>query len=131
MMPRISTILRDRSGASAIEFAIAVPILVSFIWGIFEFALLFQAAAGMDNALARGARKATIWPTPSTTEISNEITSGKFGVSNGSWGTPTIVTNGAGTTMTITVSYSQPLDFLFFSGPTVTLTRSKVVYLST
>jgi Flp pilus assembly protein TadG len=100
------------------------------IWGIFEFGLVFEAAAGMENALARGARLATIYPTPTDTTIQTEITSGKFGVANGTWTTPTIVTDTTAKTKTITVSYSQPLNFLFFNGPTVTLTRSKVVHLS-
>jgi Flp pilus assembly protein TadG len=131
MMRQIPVLIRDRGGASAIEFSIAAPILVMLIWGIFQFGLVFQAAAGMDNALARGARLATIWPTPSDTTIQAEITSGKFGVSNGTWSTPTIVTDNTAKTKTITVTYSQPLNFLFFNGPTVTFTRSKVVHLST
>lgn len=130
-MRRFSTLIRDSSGASAIEFSIAAPILVMLIWGIFQFGLVFEAAAGMDNALARGARLATIYPTPSDTTIQTEITSGKFGVSNGTWSTPTITTDNTAKTKTITVTYSQPLNFLFFNGPTVTFTRSKVVHLST
>jgi hypothetical protein len=31
--------------------------------------------------------------------------------------------------MTLTVNYSQPMNFLFFAGPTVNLTRTKKVYL--
>ena len=57
--------------------------------------------------------------------------SGKFGLDNGTWGTPTITTDTTANTKLITVTYSQPTDFLFFTGPTVSLTRSKLVYLST
>jgi Flp pilus assembly protein TadG len=130
MIRRLFTVARDRSGAAAIEFSIAVPILISMIWGIFEFGLLFEAAAGMQNALGAAARYATIYPTPTDTQISSYITNYKFGVQNGTWDTPTIVTNAAGTTKTITVTYHQQLNFLFFNGPNVALTRSKVVYLS-
>src|SRR6478609_6883465 len=46
-MNRFSIIRRDQNGAAAIEFAIAVPILVTLIWGIFQLACLFWANAGM------------------------------------------------------------------------------------
>jgi Flp pilus assembly protein TadG len=120
----------DRRGSSAVELSIALPILVSLIWGIFQLALVFQANAGILNALARGARLATIYPTPADSAIQDEITSGKFGLNNGTWGTPTIVTDAAAGTKTITVTYTQPLSFLFIGGPNVTFTKSKVVHLS-
>jgi len=31
--------------------------------------------------------------------------------------------------MTLTVNYSQPMNFLLFPGPTIALTRKKIVYL--
>ena len=121
----------DRAGSSAIEFAIAVPVLVSFIWGIFQVGILYRANAGMQHALGEAARFTTIFPTPSDSEIQTKITSGKFGLDNGTWSTPTITTDTTAQTKLISVTYSQPTDFLFFPGPTVTLTRSKLVYLST
>jgi len=124
-------LLKEARGAAAIEFAIAVPVLLVMIWGTFQVALLFQANAGTQQALGEAARYATIFPTPTDTQIQSMITSHKFGVGNGTWSTPTISTNGAAGTKTITVTYSQPTDFLFFSGPRVTITKSKVVYLST
>ncbi|MFP5328926.1 MAG: TadE/TadG family type IV pilus assembly protein [Alphaproteobacteria bacterium] len=119
----------DKSGSAAIEFVVAAPVLVSMLWGIFQFAILLQANAGMHHALGEGARLATVWPTPSTTAIQAKITSAKFGLGNGTWATPVITTPAAGT-MQIDVSYQQPLDFLFFDGPTVTLAASKTVYLA-
>ena len=124
------TLRKDSEGAAAIEFAIAVPVLTVMIWGMFQIGLIFQANAGMQHALGEAARYATIFPTPSDTQLQTRITAKKFGLGNGTWGTPTIVTDTAAGTKTITVSYSQPTDFLFFSGPTVTLTKSKVVYYS-
>jgi len=119
----------DSSGSASIEFAVAVPILISLIWGIFQISLLFQAGAGVQNALGQAARYATIYPTPSDTQIQALIESSKFGTNNGTWSTPTITTDAAGYKV-ISVSYSQPTDFLFFDGPTVTLTKTKRVYLS-
>jgi Flp pilus assembly protein TadG len=112
----------------------AVPIIAMLIWGIFQCGLLLEANAGMQQALGEGARKATLYPTPSDTTIQSTITSTKFGVSGGTWSTPTIdntnVAAANGGYKVITVSYSQPTNFLFFNGPTVTFTASKRVYLS-
>ena len=127
-------IVADGRGMAAVEFAVAGPILFLFIWGIFQVALVHRANAGMQHALGEGARLATIWPTPSDTAIQAKITSHKFGLEGsthgGTWSTPTIATDTAANTKLITVTYNQPTDFLFFTGPTVSLTRSKLVYLS-
>ncbi|HVM23674.1 MAG TPA: TadE/TadG family type IV pilus assembly protein [Sphingomicrobium sp.] len=136
MTGRARHLLRDSHGSSAVEFSIAVPILIMMIWGLFQIGLIFQANAGMQHALGEGARYATIYDVtqvnrrPTDAAIQAKITSYKFGVANGTWGTPTITTDDATATKTITVTYSQPLNFLFFSGPTVTLTKTKTVYLS-
>lgn len=121
----------DRAGSSAIEFAVAVPILVTFIWGIFQVAILYRANAGMQHALGEAARYATIYPTPSDSQIQTKITDGKFGLDDGTWSTPSITTDTIAQTKLISVTYSQPTNFLLFPGPTVSLTREKLVYLST
>jgi Flp pilus assembly protein TadG len=125
--------LRDNAlGAAAIEFALAVPILVSLIWGLFQVGLVFQANAGVQHALGQAARYATIWPTPTDTQLQTMITSSKFGVSNGTWSTPTIsALDTTDNSRIITVSYSQPMQFLFFTGPSVTITKTKKVYIAT
>jgi Flp pilus assembly protein TadG len=120
----------DRTGSAAVEFAFAVPVLIGMIWGIFQVALVYRANAGMQHALGEAARMATIFPTPSDSALQAKITSHDFGVDGGTWGTPTIVNDTAARTKLITVTYSQPMDFLFFQGPTVSLTRSKLVYVS-
>ena len=122
--------LRNDRGSAMIEFAISIPILTLFMWGIFQFGMVLEAQAGMQNALGEGARYATIYPTPTDTQIQTKITSGKFGLGNGTWSTPTIADDTTLHTKTITVSYSQPTNFIFFAGPTITFTKSKVVYLS-
>ncbi len=51
-----------------------------------------------------------------------------FGTEPGTFTVPTpTTTNGV---MTLTVNYSQPMNFLFFPGPTVTTSQSKIVYLA-
>ena len=136
-MSRFSLIRRDQNGAAAIEFAIAVPILVTLIWGIFQLACLFWANAGMQNALGAGARLATLCQggtsttqcaVPSATAVYNSMVAAKFGPNDG---TMTVVmptpTAGSGF-MDLEVTYQRTMNFLFFTGPTINLDRKKRVY---
>ena len=138
MSRRLHLLVRNAQGVAAMEFAISVPVLISMIWGMFQIGIIYQANAGAQHALGEAARYATLCiPTatgcnvPSNTQIQAMITSKKFGLGNGTWGTPTIADDTVLKTKTITVTYSQPTDFLFFAGPTVSITKSKQVYLST
>lgn len=136
MMPAALNKIRDERGAAAIELAFALPVLVLFIYGIFVTGQLIAANAGMQNALGQGARYATLCLNPTTsgctlptdTDIQSKISAGLFGTGSGTWSTPTIDRHDTDHYLTIQVSYKQKLDFLFFPGPTVTLTRSKKVY---
>ncbi len=130
MTRRNRHLLRNERGSAAIEFAVAAPLLATLIWGVFQFGMLFEANAGVQHSLGQAARYATIYPTPSDTAIQAKITANKFGLGNGTWSAPVIADDTATNSKLITVSYSQPMDFLLFQGPQVTLTRSKRVYLS-
>jgi Flp pilus assembly protein TadG len=126
-MTKFSLIKRNERGAAAIEFAIAVPILIVLIYGIFRLGLLYQANAGMQHALGEGARLATLYPTPTDTQITAKMNAKLFGQGYGTFTVAAPVTST--TSKTLTVTYTTPMDFLFLPGPTVTLTRSKVVYM--
>jgi len=137
-MSMVKLLRRSERGAAAIEMAIALPVLLVMIYGIFQIGLVFQANAGMQHALGEGARYGTLCiPTPTgcnihtdaevVTVMSNKV----FGMNVGSFSTPTVTTP-ATTTCThckdLTVSYTVTPNFLFFNGPPVTLTRTKRVY---
>ena len=127
---------RDEGGAAVVELALALPVLVSLVYGIFEFSQLYEANAGMQHALGEGARVATLCipninaasgcDNPSNTTIVAKMNAKLFGPYGGQFtvGTPT------GTTgyKTLTITYRRTMNFLFFTGPTITLTRSKQVY---
>jgi Flp pilus assembly protein TadG len=126
----------DEAGAAAVEFALAVPVLVLMIYGIFEISQLYWANAGMQHALGEGARFATLCipnnsastgcDNPSDTNIVSRENAKLFGPSTGTFtvSTPTTVSG----YKTLTITYTRTMDFLFFTGPTVTLTRTKQVY---
>lgn len=125
---------RDENGAAIIEMAIALPVLVTMIYGIFQIGRLFQANAGMQHALGEGARYASLCLNPSgttcnvadDTTIKSKISAKLFGAGDGTF---TVQNPVSGTGFkTLSVSYTTTMNFLFFPGPTVTLTRSKKVY---
>jgi Flp pilus assembly protein TadG len=111
-------------------------VLILMIWGIFQIAMVLQAQAGVEQALGEGARYATIFnpatnARPTNTQISNKIVNAKFGIRNGTWHTPSINTTNeaAGGYIVIGVQYDVPTNFLVFPGPTITLSKSKRVYI--
>ena len=130
MTRRLRSLVRPTDGSAAIEFALGLPVLIMMIFGMMQLGIVLQANAGMQHALGEAARFATIFPTPSDADLQARITAKKFGPGRGTWGTPTITTDAAAGTKTITVTYTQPLDWIFFES-TVNLSKSKVVYLST
>ena len=123
----------DENGAAAIEMAFSLPILLLFIYGIFQVGVVMAADAGMQHALGEGARMATLYPTPSDTAIKDKISSKVFGVYIGTFSTPTVTdpgTTACSRCRDLAVKYTVTPNFLFFTGPPITLNRSKRVYLS-
>lgn len=135
-MSHRSKLRQDDSGVAAIEFALVVPILIFFIWGFFTMGQVYRANAGLQHALGEASRFATLYieannGPPSDSAIQARIASSDFGLQGGTLAEPRIdnseIANGY---KTITLTYSRPTDFLFFAGPTVTVTRSKRVYIA-
>lgn len=124
---------RDQRGAGALEFALAIPILTMLIYGIFTIGMLYRANAGMQHALGEAARYATIFPTPTDAQIKARAASKAFGTSHGTLGQLAITNENSGGSGTqykvLSLTYSQPTNFLFFRGPNVSITRSKRVYI--
>lgn len=129
MTRSLTSLLRRSDGSAAVEFAVAIPVLILMVFGMFQLGIVFQANAGMQHALGEAARLAVIYPTPNDAQLQARITAKNFGTGSGTWGTPTIRTDAAAGTKTINVTYKQPLDWIFFES-TVTLNKNKVVHLS-
>jgi Flp pilus assembly protein TadG len=66
---------RGEAGASAVEFAIVLPILVLLIFGIIEFSVALYDKAMITNACREGARAGIVYRVPSVTdgEITNVV----------------------------------------------------------
>ena len=122
---------RDEQGVAAIEIAFALPVLLLFVFGIFQFGVILQANAGMQHALGEGARLATIYPQPSDAAIVSKMDNSEFGMNVGTFHTPTIstpATTECANCRDLQVTYTVTPNFIFFSAPAITLTRNKRVY---
>lgn len=127
-------LLRDARGAAVIEMALALPVLVAAVYGIFQVGLLYQANAGMQHALGEGARLATLCVQtsdgcnpPTDSQIKERIASKLFGKGDGTFTVnDPIAGNGY---RELSVTYSKKMNFLFVNGPTIRLNRSKRAYV--
>lgn len=128
MIRKIRRISSDDRGATVVEFAFAMPILIIMIWMIAQLGLAFRAMAGIQHALGEGARLATIYPKPSNADIKAKITSKVYGITPGTF---TVVepVDGAGF-VDLRVNYTQPTTLLLLPGPTISVSRTKRVWVA-
>ncbi len=63
----MKALMDDKRGTAAIEFAIILPLLVVFIFGIIEFGLVFYDKAMVTNASREAARAGIVYRDPPLT----------------------------------------------------------------
>ncbi len=66
------TVLGDRSGVAAVEFAIIVPVLLALTMGVIDFGMYIGTRIELEQALRAGGQYALKDPTDTTT-ITNAI----------------------------------------------------------
>ena len=124
--------MNNQKGASAVEFAIILPLLVMFILAIIEFGLLFYDKAVVTNATREAARAGIVFqpdPRVDTTEIESVVLNycnNKLITFGSSTGPSVTVPSGpcaaSGDELAVNVTYQYEFlvlpDFLvnFFSG---------------
>ncbi|WP_427969743.1 TadE/TadG family type IV pilus assembly protein [Altererythrobacter sp.] len=59
----------DRQGTVGLEFAMAIPVLVSLLLGILQFAMFLHAGGAMRNAMGEGLRLAKVNPTATAEQV--------------------------------------------------------------
>lgn len=128
MMRRL--LISDR-GIGAVEFALVAPVICAFIVGVAQLGMLFFANAGLQSAVAEGARLATIHPQPTNAQIIARITDRRFGLDPAYITAPTVndyVVNGRNY-KEISMSYQVPLDFIFYRTTPVNLVANRRVFV--
>ena len=58
---KMSIKIKKEEGASAIEFALVLPLLLVLVFGIIEFSILFYDKAMLTNASREGARVGIVY----------------------------------------------------------------------
>lgn len=131
-MMRIRKLGSNQRGVSATEFGLLAPVFISFIIGTTQLGTLFFANADMRNAIAAGARAASVWPVPSSAKVKEAVEAQlvRAGVEEAADVTvpPAAVDANGNPYMQILMSYDVPLNFLFFD-TTVTLSDTRTVML--
>lgn len=118
--------IANQSGASAIEFAIILPLLLIIVFGIIECSILFYDKAMLTNASREGARLGIVYHYnssglnhPDDGEIASVVNqyaqSHLINFDATSVITTTINRTGDSSGDALTVSLSYPYSFLVFS----------------
>ena len=126
-------LISNERGSAIIEIAVALPALIVLMWAIVQAGLVFRAMSGILHGLGEGARYATLYPTPTTSTIKSKIQSTVYGIGPGSFtiSNPVSGTQDGGNYLDLQVSYTQSTNLLIIPGPTITVSRSKRVWIST
>lgn len=133
-MMLLSKYRKNDSGASATEFALAVPLIVLLFYGMAQFGLIFLANAGLRHAIDAGARATTVYigATPMTdAQIRTIVSSSLYGMTNGTVSTPAVIrgTSNGVSYVDISISYAVPIDLIFYQYGPILLQETGRAYL--
>jgi Flp pilus assembly protein TadG len=111
------------------EFALVAPVMIVFLVAIAQIGLLFFANAGLHNAIAEGARLATIFPRPDANAVKAKIDASEFGLNPAGLSTPVVnYVSGSPSYADIQMSYTTSINLIVYQTP-ITLVENRRVYL--
>ena len=115
-------------GAAAVELAFILPILVLFLFGIVQFAIVFNRQQAVHAAAREGARLASL-PQTDQTEIDQRVTDALVGVPLGNVPTITVSPSSTrpcegntGDPVIVTVTLATTIDIPIWGTANRTLT---------
>ncbi len=117
---RVHKTLRSESGASAVEFALLLPVLMLLLFGIIEFGLALHRQTILTNASREGARLGIVQSSPPITAAAVDTVIDNYlgpagippaTVSRNIVGVPGSVT-GAPVIVTLTLPYTPITKFI-------------------
>lgn len=123
---------QDVKGAAVIEMAFALPILIMMLWALVQLGLVYRAMSGIHHGLGEGARMATLYPQPPADKIKEKIGDMVYGIGPGDFkiNDPLLGNVDGSEYYDLKVTYSQKTDLLIVPGPTISVTRSKRVWVA-
>jgi Flp pilus assembly protein TadG len=123
---------RDERGVAVIEMAFGLPILIMLLWMIIQLGFVFRAMSGIQHSLGEGARTATLWPVPTKATIKAKMEAAVYGIKPGTFVIPAAVSGTADGSnfLDLEVTYTQPTDLIFSPGPTISVSRTKRVWVA-
>jgi Flp pilus assembly protein TadG len=129
---RVKHLACNEAGATVVEMAFALPILIMLLWMIVQLGLVFRAMSGIQHSLGEGARAATLWPVPDVDDIQAKMEDAVYGIGPGEFtiNEPVTGTADGSEYLDLQVSYTQDTDLLIIPGPTVNVSRSKRVWVA-
>jgi Flp pilus assembly protein TadG len=130
MRMRRQAIATDIAGATAVELAMCLPLLLMMIIGVLQLATMFFANAGLQQAVESGARYATIYPSPTDSQIVAKVNASRYGLDSSRVTGPSIThgTSNGVKYIDLSMSYAVPLNFVFFQTGSLTLSHSRRTY---
>lgn len=129
-MRPLSALLRDCSGASTVDFAFALPVLVVMMVGTLQASQILHARGSLRHAVGEAVRLAKVDPAATETEVLALVRARLPSLKAERLSNLTFqrgTANGA-ETATVSASYTTSDDYPLISFP-VTITESKTIYL--
>jgi len=129
-MAHIRAMFRNTDGVSAVEAALALPVMAIFISILMQFGVAFYAQAGMYHATGQAARYATLYPTPSNQQIRDMLENSEYGLDPARISTLSVtpgVDNGRNF-VEIRMDYTVPVVSIWPTGPDITLSETRRSY---
>ena len=110
---------RTERGATAVEFALIVPLLIVLVLGIVEFGHAFQVQGTLSAAAREGVRLMALQNDPAAARaaVRNAATSLKPGITDAQIAISPVscpVLNGGSTSVRLTITYPMPYLTGFF-----------------
>jgi Flp pilus assembly protein TadG len=114
---------KNKDGASALEFALTVPMFFMMLFGLLECALILWTQMGLQHGAEKAARCASINTTTcgTTSNIQTYALAQSFGLNVPS---STFVVSSTACGSQVSASYAYPLLTHYFGTSSITLTAS-------
>lgn len=128
---KLARIGADQRGAAAVEFALAIPALITLMIAILQFGIVLHASGGVRHAVGEGIRHAKVYPDATEAQIYDKVRNSMAGVNPAGITSLTFergTANGADFGR-VTMQYELQPVIPFAAIPPITFNESRTAYL--